>query len=217
MGFTPFLLKVAMNIGYIRVSTDDQDLQNQRQAILEFASAQKFFIDRWIEVKISSRKSKSERKIDMLFDELKENDRLVVTEISRLGRNMIETLNIINELGESGVRIDFTLQPELSTSNETFRKLMLAIYGYFAEAERDFISQRTKAGLKAARESGKQLGRPAGSVSRNNKLLPYRDKIEEYLKMNLSTTAIMKLVNTESGMNLTYNSYAYFIKNHLSE
>ena len=93
---------------------------------------------------------------------LVEGDVLLVAELSRLGRNMLQTLNIINELSERGVQISFIRQPELSTTGP-HTKLLLAIYSYFAETEREYISLRTKQGLVAARAKGKQLGRPKGS------------------------------------------------------
>jgi DNA invertase Pin-like site-specific DNA recombinase len=75
---------------------------------------------------------------------------------------MLETLNIIHALVEKGVSITFVRQPELSTTGP-HTKLLLAIYSYFAESERDFISLRTKSGLAATRASGKQLGRAVGA------------------------------------------------------
>jgi DNA invertase Pin-like site-specific DNA recombinase len=86
----------------------------------------------------------------------------LVAEVSRLGRNMFEVIDIVNQLGENGVEVIFVRQPELSTAGP-HRKLLLAIYSYFAEAEREFISVRTKQGLAAAKASGKKLGRPKGS------------------------------------------------------
>ena len=110
-------------------------------------------IDDFIQVEISSRRNTSERRIDELLDRLNEGDVLLVAELSRLGRNMFEVINLINQLSESGVKLIFVRQPELSTAG-AHGKLLLAIYSYFAEAEREFISVRTKQGLAAARARG---------------------------------------------------------------
>lgn len=83
---------------------------------------------------------------------------------------MLETLNIINDLGQQGVSIIFVRQPELSTTG-SHAHLLLAIYSYFAEAEREFISLRTKQGLAAAKSQGKQLGRPRGSRNKHARVL----------------------------------------------
>ena len=85
-------------IGYIRVSTDHQDLEKQRHLLLEYSQQQKLIIDEFIEVEISSRKNQHERRISELMDKLNDGDVLLVAELSRLGRNMLETLNIINDL-----------------------------------------------------------------------------------------------------------------------
>jgi DNA invertase Pin-like site-specific DNA recombinase len=134
----------------------------------------------------------------------------MVAELSRLGRNMLETLNIIHALVENGVRLVFVRQPELSTTGP-HTKLLLAIYSYFAESERDFISLRTKSGLAAARASGKQLGRPKGARSRHRILDPYQAQIADCLKMGLNLTAIHKIVNHQLPKPITYQALKYFV------
>lgn len=146
-------------IGYIRVSTDKQDAEKQRHLLLQYSQQHKLLIDEFIDVEMSSRKNTKERRIDELLAKLVAGDTLIVAELSRLGRNMIEAINIISGLSEKDVKLIFVRQPELSTAGP-HTKLLLAIYSYFAEAEREFISLRTKQGLAAAKASGKLLGRP---------------------------------------------------------
>ena len=199
-------------IGYIRVSTDKQDLLKQKHLILEFAQKNQILVNDFIEVEISSRKDKVERRIDFLIESLEEGDMLLVAELSRLGRNMLETLNIINELSEKGIVIKFIRQPELSTDgNHT--KLLLAIYSYFAESEREFISLRTKQGLNAAKASGKRLGRPAGSGNKKGRVLdPYKDQIFELLRMGLPISSVAKIINNQSEQKFSYNNFKKYIK-----
>jgi DNA invertase Pin-like site-specific DNA recombinase len=198
-------------VGYIRVSTDEQDLNKQKHLLLEYAHQQKIVIDHFIEVEVSSRKTPQERRIDELLSLLKPGDQLLVAELSRLGRNMLETLNIINTLSEQEVKITFIRQPELSTSGGHGR-LLLAIYSYFAEAERDYISVRTKQGLAAARASGKLLGRPKGSKNKRGSVLtPYSEQIQAYLHLGLPLSAIQKLINPLLEKPATYNTFKYFV------
>ena len=197
-------------IGYIRVSKDDQDLNKQRHLLLEYSQQHKLLIDEFIEIEISSRKSQDQRRIPELMGKLHPGDVLLVAELSRLGRNMLETLNIINDLIQKGVKIIFIRQPELSTTGP-HTQLLLAIYSYFAETEREFISIRTKQGLAAAKAQGKQLGRPAGSRNQSRPLDAYRPQIKSYLQIGLSVAAIQKLINQQMEKPLTYNSYKYFI------
>jgi len=183
-------------IGYIRISSDKQDLQKQEHLLLKYAQQHDLKINDFINIEISSRKGTKERRIDELLGRLNEGDILLVAELSRLGRNMFEVINIINQLSENGVEVVFVRQPELSTTGP-HRKLLLAIYSYFAEAERDFISMRTKQGLAAARASGKKLGRPKGSRDKERALDPYREKIKEYLQLGLSLSRIRMILNPQ--------------------
>ena len=92
------------------------------------------------------------------------------------------------------------------------RKLLLAIYSYFAEAEREFISMRTKQGLAAARASGKKLGRPKGSRDKERVLDPYCKQIKEYLQFGLSLNRIRIILNPQLEKPISYPSYRYFVR-----
>jgi len=129
-----------MIIGYMRVSTEQQSLDNQRHKILEYAQKHKMIIDECIEIEISSKKNQKSRLIDKLFEKLSSGDTFICTELSRLGRNMLEILNLIERFNQANIKLIFTNQPELSTNqNKALSSLILAIYGYFAQTERDYF------------------------------------------------------------------------------
>ncbi len=202
-----------MIIGYIRVSTEQQSVENQKHKILEYAQTYKIIIDEFIELEISSKKSQKERLLDDVFNKLKTGDTFICTELSRLGRNMLEILNLIERFNSIGVKLIFTNQPELSTNqNEALSSLLLAIYGYFAQTEREIISERTKQGLAAARAQGKVLGRPKGSKNKNRVLDPFKDEIQKYLDMKLSQTNILKLINSKLEKKVSLATLRYFIE-----
>ena len=199
-------------IGYIRVSTDQQDLEKQRHLLLAYSQTHQLLINEFIEAEASSRRDTKVRKIDELLEKLQKGDLLLVAELSRLGRNMLETLNIINTLSKNGIQIIFVRQPELSTLGG-HTNLLLAIYSYFAEAEREYISVRTKQGLAAVKMQGKQLGRPKGSKNKNGGILvPFKDEIKKYLSLKLTINAIRKIINHQLPKPLSYNSFKYFIQ-----
>jgi DNA invertase Pin-like site-specific DNA recombinase len=199
-------------LGYIRVSTDHQDLSKQKHLLLEYSHQQHLLIDEFIEIEVSSHRNTKERRIDEILTKLENGDRLLVAELSRLGRNMLETLNIINALSEKGISITFVRQPELSTAG-SHGKLLLAIYSYFAESEREFISIRTKQGLAAAKAQGKQLGRPHGSRNKKSRMLdPFRGVIAHYLEQKVPIASIQKIINPQLPQPLTYNAYKYYIQ-----
>lgn len=198
-------------IGYIRVSTDKQDLDKQRHLLLEYAREQSLHIDEFVEIEISSRQNKTARRIDELFAKLNAGDLLLVAELSRLGREMLQVLNIINDLSDQGIEITFVRQPELSTS-AGHGKLLLAIYSYFAEAERTFISLRVKQGLAAARAKGVKLGRPKGSRNKERILDAHRNTILTFLQRGVDLANVRKAVNPDLERPISYNSYKYFVQ-----
>ena len=152
-------------IAYARVSTDDQDYRNQKFEILNYCDKFHIAVDQWLEVEMSSRRSAKDRRIDDLVAKLKANDRLLVSELSRLGRSTGEIIQLIKTLTDQsiefiavkqGVRIDAQNNKDMSS------KVMITIFSLLAELERDLISERTKMGLARAKASGKRLGRPKG-------------------------------------------------------
>lgn len=198
-------------IGYIRISTDKQDLDKQRHLLLEYARKERLIIDEFIEVEVSSRQDSGSRRIDELQAKLQNGDTLLVAELSRLGREMLQVLNLINNLSAKGVKITFVRQPELSTTG-SHGKLLLAIYSYFAEAEREFISVRVKQGLAAAKAKGVKLGRPKGSRNKKRVLDPHRNEILKYLQRGVDLATVRKLINPELEQPISYNSYKYFVE-----
>ena len=193
---------MAKVIGYVRVSSEGQDVGGQRHTILEYAHSHKMQVE-FREFVVSSRKNTKERGIDDLVELLKTGDILLVTELSRLGRNMLETLTLVDALANKGVKLIFIKQPELSTDG-SFRDLLVAVYGYIAQTEREYISMRTKQGLAAARAKGQKLGRPKGS--RSSQLDDKVDEIEELLDKEISQASIAKL------MGVSKASLHYFLR-----
>jgi DNA invertase Pin-like site-specific DNA recombinase len=198
-------------VGYIRVSSDKQDLEKQQHLLWQYAQTHQLLIDEFVRVEISSQKSLGERRIEELLAKLESGDTLLVAELSRLGRNMLETLNLVNELIQQEIQLIFVRQPELST-NGPHGQLLLAIYGYIAQTERAYISLRTKQGLAAARAQGKVLGRPKGSKNKDRALDPFRVEILGYLRQGLNIASIMKLINPQLEEPVTYNTYRYYVQ-----
>jgi DNA invertase Pin-like site-specific DNA recombinase len=198
-------------IGYIRVSSDKQDLLKQEHLLLKYAQQHEMQINDFVQVEISSRKSTKERRIDELLTRLDSGDVLLAAELSRLGRNMFEVINLINQLNASGVQLIFVRQPELSTAGP-HGKLLLAIFSYFAVAERDFISIRTQQGLAAARARGKQLGRPKGSRDKERVLDPHRGQIKAYLQLKIRLRRIRSILNPLLLEPISYPAYRYFVR-----
>ncbi len=179
-----------MIYAYVRVSTNKQDLLSQKSLIEQYSNDNNLRIDSFIEIEISSKKSLELRRIEELKNTLKKNDTLIVIELSRLGRNILEILTLVKDLRAKGVKLIFTRQPELnSTSNNAINDLMLSIYSYVAQTERELISQRTKEALKVKKDNGIKLGRQIGDF-KGSVLDESKDIIVERLKNNVSISKI---------------------------
>ena len=182
-------------VAYLRVSTRSQDLANQKLAILEFSQKRRFPIDQFIESRISSRKSPLERRIDEMLGTLEPGDRLLVSELSRLGRSLSQVIQIVETLVRRKIRfiaikeaIEFDGKQDLPT------KVMIALFGLFAEVERDLISERTKEGLAAAKAKGKRLGRPKGALG-TSRLDGKQQDIRALLGKDVSKASIAKILD----------------------
>ena len=150
-------------VAYLRVSTRSQDLENQKLAILEHAHKKQFAVDRFIEMQVSSRKVRHRESIEKLLLDLAEGDRLLVSELSRLGRSLGQVIQIVDTLVHRKIRFVAIKEGiDLDGKQDIQTKVMVALFGLFAEVERDLISERTKEGLASARAQGKMIGRPRG-------------------------------------------------------
>ncbi|MBF0520352.1 MAG: recombinase family protein [Nitrospirae bacterium] len=152
-------------IGYIRVSTDDQDYRNQKYEILNYCDKEHTKVDTWIELEVSTLRSLKERAIEELLSSLQAGDRLIVTELSRLGRSTSEVIQLVKKL--AALKVEFIsvkqgLKINSSNDNDMASKIMVTIFSLLAELERDLLSHRTKTALERAKADGKKLGRPKG-------------------------------------------------------
>lgn len=158
---------MSKTIAYTRVSTDSQDLNNQKLEILQYADKNKFQISEWSEIKVSSRKSTKDRLIDQLLENLETGDTLIKKQVKVI---IIKQRIVIN--GE----------------NDMQTKVMITMFSLFAEIERDLISERTKNGIARARAEGKLIGRPRGNGK--SKLDSKKDQIIDLLHKKVSKASL---------------------------
>ncbi|MGD9213092.1 MAG: recombinase family protein [Desulfobacteraceae bacterium] len=194
-------------IAYIRVSPDDQDYRNQKFEILDYCDRSGMKVDKWLEVEMSSRRSAKDRRIDELLANLKPNDRLLVSELSRLGRSTGEVIQLIKTLTDQ--KIEFVavkqgFQINSQNNKDMTSKVMVTIFSLLAELERDLISERTKMGLARAKAAGKKLGRPKGPGK--SKLDGKEAAIKEFLDKGVTKANIAKIFG------VTWGTMSNFIK-----
>ena len=174
-----------MIYSYIRVSTNEQNVKSQRDEINRYCDLNSLTVDSFIEVEISSRKDVIQRRISELLDLLKSEDILIVTELSRLGRNTGEVIQLIDTLIKMNVEVRILKQNLFIKSKDPMNKMLVTILSMFSEFERDIISQRTKESLQNLKDRGIKLGKKVGTIQKS-KYDEDKDRIIELLNLGLS-------------------------------
>jgi DNA invertase Pin-like site-specific DNA recombinase len=192
-----------MLIGYARVSTNEQNLDLQLDALAAAGCKPEYtFTD-----KISTRKASTERGgLEKVMNTLREGDILVVWRLDRFGRTLRELIDLVNGLGDRGV--GFRSLTENIDTNTVGGKLIFHIFGALAEFERDLIKERTNAGLTAARARGRRGGRPRAITDQKklDRLYSLYDskevKIGELLSMfDISKATLYKYLDARESHN----------------
>jgi len=192
-----------MKYGYIRISTDKQTTENQRFEIVNFTKAKQFAIEEWIEETISSTKRLEIRKFGTLLQRMQKGDVLVVSELSRLGRNLMQIMKILHDCMEKDVMV-YTVKENYELGNNINSKVLAFAFGLSAEIERNLISQRTKEALARRKAEGQILGRPKGSKSQIRKLNGKEDEIKGLVGKRISYSAIGRILGVHR---LTVSSF----------
>ncbi|MDI6033345.1 master DNA invertase Mpi family serine-type recombinase [Flavobacterium sp. LB2P84] len=192
-----------MNYGYIRVSTDRQTTQNQKFEIKNYAKERSIVIDEWIEETISATKKLEQRKFGHLLNKMKKGDMLIVSELSRMGRNLMQIMKILHDCMEKDIQV-FTIKERYELGNNINSKVLAFAFGLSAEIERNLISQRTKEALARKKAEGVILGRPIGSKSTTLKLTGKEEEIKKLLKKKISYSGIGRILGAHR---LTVSSF----------
>ncbi len=180
-----------MIYGYCRISTNHQQVCNQRHEIQIFADKNNIKIDKWIEETISSKEALTNRKLGKILKKLKKGDILIASELSRLGRNLLEVMGILQNCLEKDCQI-WTLKENYRLGADIQSKVLAFAFSLASEIERQLISERTKNSLQRLKDEGKHLGRPYGFSYK--KLQKKHNKIKELLDKNVSKSEIARLM-----------------------
>lgn len=181
-----------MIYGYIRVSTDRQTVENQRYEINQFCKRNLLTVKKWIEEIISGTKKTEERKLGRLIKRMRKGDILICSELSRLGRNLLMIMGILNECLNRDIQV-WTIKDGYRLGSDINSKVLAFAFGLSSEIERNLISQRTKEALARKRSEGVILGRPKGSKSKMKKLSGKESEIKRLLNNKISKSAIARI------------------------
>ena len=165
-------------VGYLRVSSDTQDIEKNKAEILVFANNKKLGQVIWVEEIVSGKVSWRKRKIGGVISDLQARDHLVVSELSRLGRSMLECMEILSVASQRQINI-YAIKGNWQLDRSIQSKIIAMAFSMAAEIERELISQRTREALAVKKRQGVKLGRPKGVGK--SKLDKYRVEIEALL------------------------------------
>lgn len=149
--------------GYLRVSSDDQIVNNQREGVEAFASDKGWTIDEYItDEGVSGGKDPSKRNLGPLLKKIKKGDVIIASEISRLGRDLYMVMDILHYAMQTGCKI-YTVKDRFELGDDIQSKVLAFAFGLAAEIERQMIRQRTQEALRLRVKMGVLLGRPLGA------------------------------------------------------
>ena len=150
--------------GYLRVSTNKQDEMTNRSSILEYANVNNLGSVSFMSETVSGRKQWQKRKLGIeLFPKLQKGDIIIMSEYSRIGRDMLNSLDFVAKSREKGVILK-SVNGDIPQDDTAMGTLVMSLSAYKAQAERESIAQRTRIGLQHAKEKGVKLGRRSEMV-----------------------------------------------------
>lgn len=151
-----------MIYAYIRVSTELQSYDGQHFQIEDWCRKRGWKVDKWVQEKASGTVGLQKRTLGQLLRKLKKGDVLVCCELSRLGRNMMMVMSILNTCSQKGIRL-YSIKDSFELSDSLNAKIIAFAFSLAAEIERNLISSRTREALAAKKMAGIKLGRPVGT------------------------------------------------------
>lgn len=200
-----------MVYSYLRVSSDVQDVESQKVGVNEFLEKNQLTCDKWyIDEGVSGGIDWRRRKVATMVRDAKRGDVLVFAEISRIGRKLVDVLEVIKTCADKGVKI-YTVKDRYTLEDTIQSKVLVTVMGLAAEIERDLLRQRTKEGLRRAVLNGKTLGRPHGRRTRPELLKLYKrmNLIREMKELGNSNSRIAKVCHVHR------NTLARFIRENM--
>ncbi|MBP0020972.1 MAG: recombinase family protein [Cyanobacteria bacterium SBLK] len=180
---------------YLRVSSDRQDVDNQRYGILEYANIRELSPLHFVEDTASGRSQWQSRGVgQLLMETAKAGDQIVFAEISRMARSTLQVLEMLECAMQRELTVHIAKQ-QMVLDGSMQSRITATVLGLAAEIEREFISLRTTEALAKRKAEGKPLGRPKGKRSQHLKLDDREAEIKSYLAKGISKRSIAKLVD----------------------
>ena len=190
--------------GYLRVSSDEQDVNNQKSGVEEFAESKSFTIDKWItDDGVSGTKSPEDRQLGVLMKLCKPGDIIICSELSRLGRKMLMVMSILEFCMKNNIMI-YTVKDNYVLGDNIQSSVLAFAFSLASQIERDLIAMRTKEALAVRKKSGVLLGSPR---SQNKIVKVTEDKVDEMIKLAEEGTSLSKIASKMGLHRITVGYY----------
>ena len=186
---------------YLRVSTDQQDVDNQRHGVAAYCAAKGLHAPIFVEDTASGKTDWKQRSIGNIMDQANEGDVIVASEVSRLARSLLQVLEIMRDCTAKKIHLH-VVKDGFILDGSIQATVMATLFGLAAQIERHFISVRTKEALAKKKAAGERLGRPEGPA-KSLRLDAHADKIDEYLGKKINKRTVAKLLDVSP--NTLYN------------
>ena len=185
--------------GYLRVSTDKQDCDNQKVGVEALADKLNLSIESWIiDDGVSGTKEPQKRKLGKLLRKIKTGDVIICSELSRLGRKLFMVISILEHCMKIGAKV-LTAKEGYELGDNVQSKVLAFAFGLVAELEREMISKRTKEALQRRKMNGQAIGRMKGAKNKRHVLDGKEDKIIALLNAGVTKTKIAKDLKISNG------------------
>lgn len=185
--------------GYLRVSTDKQDCDNQKIGVEDLARTRRLSIESWIiDDGVSGIKEPEKRKLGKLLKRIKSGDVIICSELSRLGRRLFMVISILEHCMKIGAKV-LTVKDGYELGDNVQSKILAFAFGLVAELEREMISKRTKEALQRRKMNGQAIGRMKGAKNKRHVLDGKEDKIIALLNAGVAKTKIAKDLKISNG------------------
>lgn len=176
---------------YIRVSTQMQTRESQEFEIRNWCGARGLQIDKWVTESVSGTVDWEKRSLGRAVRKMRAGDVIICSELSRLGRNLLMIMSILNFCARRDIRIH-SIKDNFELSDSINSKIIAFAFGLAAEIERNLISQRTREALAAKKSAGIRLGRPCGMTPKVSRVMDNLDTIRVLMDRGVSKTRIAK-------------------------
>lgn len=201
-----------MIYGYLRVSSDEQDVNSQKQGVKKFAEEKNWVIDTYItDEGVSGGKDPDKRNLGPLLEKIKKGDIIICSEISRLGRDLYMVMDILHHCMEVGAVI-YTVKDHFVLGDDIQSKVLAFAFGLSAEIERQMIRQRTREGLRLRMKMGILLGRPIGRTTdeEHTKYFKWKEKLGQMVEWQMSPRQIANIIGCDRNtVNRLVQCYGY--------